>query len=52
MKIFGRVLVKEKDLDKFFDIADNYFCSYGGFTIEEFSFVNYFIKKYKLERKK
>lgn len=52
MKIFGRVLVKEKDLQEFYDIADVYFSSYGGFNIEKFSFINYFRKKYKLEKKK
>jgi len=50
MKIFDWVLVKEKDLDRFFDIADLYFTSYGGLTEEEYKFVDRFIRKYRLER--
>jgi len=50
MKIFDWVLVREKDLDIFFDIADTYFCSYGGLTEEEYKFIDKFIRKYRLER--
>jgi len=50
MKIFDWVLVKEKELDKFFDIADTYFCSFGGMSEENYKFVDRFIRKYRLER--
>ena len=43
--------VKRKDLLKFFDIADNYFVSFGNMNDEQYKFVDYFIKKYKLETK-
>ena len=44
--------VKRKDLLRFFDIADTYFCSFGNMNEEEYKFVDYFIEKYKLEREK
>lgn len=43
--------MKRKDLQHFFDIADNYFISFGGMNEEEYDFINSFIKKYKLEDK-
>ena len=43
--------IKKKELQKFFDIADTYFVSFSGMSDKEYEFVDYFIKKYKLEEK-
>jgi len=43
------IIVKRKDLERFFVIADIYWTSYGEMSDEENEFLDKFIEKYKLE---
>ena len=46
------MIVKKKDLMKFFELADLYFISLGGMSDMEYEFVSYFIERYGLEKEK
>jgi len=46
------MIVKKKDLMKFFELADLYFISLGGMNDVEYEFVSYFIERYGLEKEK
>ena len=46
------MIVKKKDLMKFFELADLYFISLGGMDDKDYEFVNQFIEKYGLEKEK
>ena len=46
------MIVKKKDLMKFFELADLYFISFGCMNESEYEFVSYFIERYGLEKEK
>jgi len=46
------ITIPRERLQKFFDLADTYFCSYGGMNAEEYEFIENFIDDYNLENEK